>query len=35
VWKSVRGGENAMYHDPQHLYRLIFDRKIDDFVATE
>jgi len=35
VWKSIRGGDNDLNHDPQHVYRLIFDRTIDDFVAGE
>ena len=30
IWTSVRGGENIQEHDPQHLYRLIFDRRIDE-----
>jgi hypothetical protein len=30
IWTSVRGGENVQDHDPQHLYRLIFDRRIDE-----
>jgi hypothetical protein len=30
IWTSIRGGENVQQHDPQHLYRLIFDRNIDE-----
>jgi hypothetical protein len=30
----VRGGENDLNHDPQHLDRLIVDRTIDDFAAA-
>ena len=30
IWTSIRGGENVQAHDPQHLYRLIFDRSIDE-----
>lgn len=31
IWTSVPGGENVQQHDPRHLYRLIFDRRIDEF----
>ena len=31
IWTSIRGGENVLEHDPQHLYRLIFDRTVDEF----
>jgi hypothetical protein len=30
IWTSIRGGENQQDHDPQHLYRLIVDRRIDE-----
>jgi hypothetical protein len=35
VWRSVRVADDDLFHDEQHLYRLIFDRTIDDFVAIE
>jgi hypothetical protein len=34
VWSSVRGEENVWEHDPQHLYRLFRDRRIDDVVPA-
>jgi hypothetical protein len=32
VWSSIRSEENVWEHDPQHLYRLYRDRRIDDIV---
>ena len=34
VWSSVRSEENVWEHDPQHLYRLYRDRRIDDIVPN-
>jgi hypothetical protein len=30
VWKSVRGGDDIWDNDPQHVYRLFYDRVEDD-----
>lgn len=32
VWLSIRTEENVWEHDPQHLYRLYRDRRIDDIL---
>lgn len=34
IWTSVRGGENSLYFDAKHLYRLFIDRTVNDKFAV-
>jgi hypothetical protein len=35
VWKSVRGGADIWDNDPQHVYRLFYDRIVEEVVESD